>query len=88
MPQITIYTTATCPYCFRAKELLRQKKLAFTEIAVDGDPEARREMAAKAQGRRTVPQIFFNDVHIGNSDELHALARSGKLNVLLAGGAQ
>ena len=88
MPHITIYTTATCPYCRRAKDLLREKKLAFTEIPVDGDPEARREMTAKAHGRATVPQIFFDNVHVGDSDELHELAGNGKLARLLAGEAQ
>ncbi|HUB65457.1 MAG TPA: glutaredoxin 3 [Methylocella sp.] len=87
MPQITIYTTATCPYCRRAKELLRRKDLAFTEIKVDGDPAARKDMAARAHGRMTVPQIFFDGVHIGDSDELHELARNGKLDLLLAGEA-
>lgn len=88
MPDITIYTTATCPYCLRAKALLREKKLAFTEIPVDGDPQARLEMAAKANGRRTVPQIFFDGVHVGDSDELQDLARTGKLDLLLAGEEQ
>lgn len=88
MPEITIYTTAACPYCIRAKDLLRKKSLAFTEIAVDGDAEARKVMAARAHGRRTVPQIFFDGVHIGDSDDLHELARNGKLDLLLAGGVQ
>jgi glutaredoxin 3 len=88
MPQITIYTTATCPYCLRAKDLLRKKKLAFTEIAVDGDAGARQEMTTRARGYRTVPQIFFDNIHIGDSDELHELARNGKLDLLLAGGPQ
>jgi glutaredoxin 3 len=88
MPQITIYTTAVCPYCRRAKDLLRQKNLAFTEIKVDSDLEARREMTAKAHGRMTVPQIFFDNIHIGDSDELHELARNGRLDLLLAGETQ
>jgi glutaredoxin 3 len=85
MPHITIYTTAACPYCRRAKDLLRKKNLAFTEIAVDGDPRLRREMSAKAQGRVTVPQIFFDDRYIGDCDELHELERNGNLDELLAG---
>jgi glutaredoxin 3 len=85
MPDVTIYTTAKCPYCRRAKALLRAKNLAFAEIAVDGDPEARREMTARAHGRKTVPQIFFNGVHIGDCDDLHELDRRGKLEQLLAG---
>lgn len=85
MPDITIYTTATCPYCRRAKALLRKKNLAFKEIAVDGDPQARQEMTARAHGRKTVPQIFFDGLHVGDSDELHELDRTGKLDDLLAG---
>lgn len=88
MPHITIYTTATCPYCRRAKELLRKKNLAFTEIAVDRDLEARRQMSARAGGRWTVPQIFFDGNHIGDCDELHELERKGKLDELLADFAQ
>ena len=85
MPDITIYTTAVCPYCLRAKALLREKNLTFKEIAVDGNPEARREMTLRAGGRKTVPQIFFDGVHIGDCDELHELDRNGKLDKLLAG---
>jgi glutaredoxin 3 len=88
MPQITIYTTATCSYCRRAKELLRKKNLVFTEIPVDGDVDARRAMMQKANGRMTVPQIFFDDLHIGGCDELYELAADGKLDVLLADSAQ
>ena len=84
MPDITIYTTAACPYCLRAKALLREKSLAFNEIAVDGNPEARREMMLRASGRKTVPQIFFDGVHIGDCDELHELERNGELDKLLA----
>jgi glutaredoxin 3 len=85
MPLITIYTTMACPYCRRAKDLLRKKNLAFTEIPVDGDPAARKEMTVRARGRTTVPQIFFDGIHIGDSDELHDLDRDGKLDLLLAG---
>ena len=85
MPHITIYTTMACPYCQRAKNLLVKKNLAFTEIPVDGDPVARAEITARAHGRRTVPQIFFDGIHIGDSDELHDLDRKGKLDLLLAG---
>jgi glutaredoxin 3 len=85
MPQITVYTTAACPYCRRAKDLLRKKNLAFT---VDGDPRTRGDMTARAHGRMSVPQIFFDDIHIGDGDELHELDRDGKLDELLDGGAQ
>jgi glutaredoxin 3 len=88
MLQITVYTTATCPYCRRAKDLLRKKNRAFTEIAVDADPRTRRDMTARAHGRRSVPQIFFNDIHIGDCDELYELDREGKLDELLDGGEQ
>ena len=60
MPEITIYTTPTCPYCLRAKALLREKNLAFTEISVAGDAKLRREMTERT-GRTSVPQIFFGD---------------------------
>jgi glutaredoxin 3 len=84
MPAITIYTTATCPYCLAAKALLRRKNALFTEIGVDGDPAARAAMTARANGRRTVPQIFIGDRHVGGSDELHALEAAGELDPLLA----
>lgn len=85
MPQITIYTTATCPYCRRAKELLKRKNFSFTEIPVDGDPKARQLMSLKAHGRTTVPQIFFDGRHIGDCDELHELDREGRLDEILTG---
>lgn len=85
MPDVTIYTTASCPYCHRAKALLRKKKIAFAEIAVDGDSAARKVMTVRAHGRKTVPQIFFDGTHIGDCDELHELDRDGKLDKLLAG---
>ena len=85
MLDVTIYTTASCPYCIRAKALLRKRKLSFREIAVDDDPEARQEMTVRAHGRKTVPQIFFNGVRIGDSDELHELDRTGELDKIVAG---
>lgn len=85
MPLITIYTTATCPYCRRAKDLLRKKNLPFNEIAVDGNPQLRREMSEKAGGRTTVPQIFFDDHYISDCDGLYELERTGKLDELLSG---
>ncbi len=83
MPDITIYTTPTCPYCLRAKALLQRKELAFTEISVANDGELRRELAERT-GRTTVPQIFFGDAHIGGCDELYELHLEGKLDQLLA----
>jgi glutaredoxin 3 len=80
-----LYTTMMCPYCFRAKQLLEQKGIAYTEIDVGMDADLREEMTAKSGGRRTVPQIFVGKTHVGGSDDLYALERSGKLDVLLAG---
>lgn len=82
--EITIYTTRTCPYCRRAKDLLKEKKLAFEEISVDGDFKARAAMTERANGRSTVPQIFVGDTHIGGCDDLYALDYAGKLDPLLA----
>ena len=83
-PEITIYTTSTCPYCMRAKRLLTSKNAAFEEISIEGDPEARRTMMARAGGRTSVPQIFINGAHVGGCDDLHALDDAGKLNAMLA----
>ncbi|HKH81048.1 MAG TPA: glutaredoxin 3 [Methylovirgula sp.] len=81
---IVIYTTRSCPYCRLAKELLRKRGLAYEEISVDGDFEARAKMMQRAHSRSTVPQIFFGDTHIGGCDELYELDASGKLDLLLA----
>jgi glutaredoxin 3 len=83
MSEITIYTTATCPYCLAAKALLRKKNATFTEIGVDGDAAARAAMTQRAHGRRTVPQIFIGERHIGGCDDLHALDAAGELDPLL-----
>jgi glutaredoxin 3 len=85
MPPVEIYTTRYCPYCVAAKSLLKRKGVAFTEIAVDGDWSLRDRMIERANGRMTVPQIFIGDVHVGGSDDLHALERAGKLDPLLGG---
>jgi len=81
---IYIYTTPWCPYCHAAKALLTRKGVSFEEIDVSGDPALREAMTARAHGRRTVPQIFIGDRHVGGSDDLHALERQGKLDPLLA----
>lgn len=81
--QVEIYTWQTCPYCIRAKALLRWKGVAFTEYKIDGDGAARVRMAERANGRRTVPQIFINDRHIGGCDDLYAIDRVGKLDAML-----
>jgi glutaredoxin 3 len=87
MPKVTIYTTPYCPFCHSAKALLRRKNVEFSEIDVSFDQQERQRMMAKAQGRRTVPQIFIGETHVGGSDELHALDRQGKLDPLLSGAA-
>lgn len=84
MPNIVIYTTSTCPYCHAAKRLLAQKKVAFEEISIDGDPQKRAEMIRLAEGRRTVPQIFIDGRSIGGCDDLYALDGAGELDRLLA----
>ncbi len=84
MPDIIIYTKDYCPYCVKAKELLTQKKVSFTEIRIDLQPELREEMIAKS-GRHTVPQIFINGHHVGGCDDLYALEAQGKLDQLLRG---
>ncbi|MGX5736051.1 glutaredoxin 3 [Bosea thiooxidans] len=83
MPPVTIYTTSWCPYCRAAKALLTKKGVDFTEIDVDGKPELRQEMTARA-GRTSVPQIFIGETHVGGSDDIHALDAAGKLDPLLA----
>jgi glutaredoxin 3 len=83
MPDITVYTTQVCPYCVRAKDLLRRKGAAYKEIDVSHDDKLREEMINKAGGRRTVPQIFIGDTHVGGSDELYALEKAGKLDAML-----
>ena len=85
MPLIEIYTTRYCPYCVAAKALLKRKGAVYTEIDVSGDWEQREAMIERAGGQMTVPQIFIGDLHVGGSDELHALERAGKLGPLLAG---
>lgn len=81
--QVEIYTWQTCPYCIRAKMLLKWKGVKFTEYKIDGDGAARVRMAERANNRRTVPQIFVNDQHIGGCDDLYQLDREGKLDPLL-----
>lgn len=82
MTHVIIYTTEVCPYCQYAKALLTKKGVSYQEIRVDLDPEKRIEMETKSQ-RRTVPQIFINDMPIGGYDDLAALSATGKLDELL-----
>ncbi len=83
MSQVVVYTTPLCPYCWRAKRLLRAKGVAFEEIDLWRHPERRAEMEARS-GRRTVPQVFLDDHHLGGCDDLLALEASGELDRLLA----
>ena len=81
--KVEIYTWKFCPFCIRAKSLLNEKGVPFTEYSIDGDNEARRKMAERAGGSRTVPQIFINEKSIGGCDELHELESNDQLNDLL-----
>ena len=83
-PNIEIYTWQSCPFCIRAKALLKSKGVEFTEHSIDGDEVARDKMADRSNGKRSVPQIFVDDVHIGGCDDIHALDRQGKLDHLLS----
>ena len=83
MAQVEIYTTGWCPYCARAKSVLQQKGVAFEEISLDEEPERRTEMVRRAQGGRTVPQIFIDGEHIGGCDDMVALDRKGLLDAKL-----
>ena len=87
MSKIEVYSTAVCPYCVSAKNLLKSRGLEWTEVRVDTDPAQREAMLARSGGRRTVPQIFINDQHVGGYDDLVAADRSGKLAQLLEPGA-
>jgi glutaredoxin 3 len=82
MSKVVVYSTLLCPYCHRAKALLRKKGVHFTEIDVGMDRDKREEMEARAH-RHTVPQIFVDDQHIGGCDDLHELDAQGKLDTLL-----
>jgi glutaredoxin 3 len=81
-PRITMYTTGWCPYCQRARGLMAKKGLTFEEINVEEDAKLREQMLARS-GRRTVPQIFIGDKHVGGCDELFALDSSGELDRLI-----
>lgn len=85
MKSVEIYTTPTCPYCVAAKRLLTKKGVSFTEIDVSGDPALRVAMMERANGRRSVPQIFIGGQPVGGSDDIHALDYAGQLDLLLAG---
>lgn len=83
MAKIVIYSTPICPYCVRAKELLKRKGQSYEEVDIAANPMVRDEMMEKSGGRRTVPQIFIDDRHIGGFDDLAALEQKGELDALL-----
>lgn len=84
MKSVEIYTSPMCGYCHAAKRLLTQKGVEFTEIDVWATPERKPEMIQRANGGRTVPQIFVGETHVGGCDELYELEGAGKLDALLA----
>ena len=84
MKPVEIYTSPLCGFCHAAKRLLNSKGVAFSEVDIARDPDRRAEMIQRANGGRTVPQIFVGDDHVGGCDELYALDRAGKLDSLLA----
>ena len=83
MSIVELYTTPFCGYCVAAKRLLLNKSVAFLEIDLSVEPNRRSEMLLRAYGNHKVPQIFINNQHVGGSDELHALDKSGELAVML-----
>ncbi|WP_412551387.1 glutaredoxin 3 [Shimia sp. MIT910701] len=84
MQPVEIYTSPLCGFCHAAKRLLTHKNVSFVEIDVLQDPDRKPEMITRANGGRTVPQIFIGDTHVGGCDDLYALERAGKLDPLLA----
>ncbi|WP_204102589.1 MULTISPECIES: glutaredoxin 3 [Spirulina sp. CCY15215] len=85
--KVEIYTWSTCPFCIRAKALLQKKAVEFTEYCIDGDNAAREKMTERANGKRSLPQIFIGDRHIGGCDDLYDLDGQGQLEPLLQGQA-
>ncbi|KUP94865.1 glutaredoxin 3 [Tritonibacter horizontis] len=84
MQPVEIYTSPLCGFCHAAKRLLTQKGVQFSEIDILADPDRKPEMITRANGGRTVPQIFVGEIHVGGCDDLYALDRAGKLDPLLA----
>ncbi len=83
MAEVTIYSTQVCPYCIKAKQLLSSKGVDYKEIDISRDPALVEEAQTRSGGRRTVPQIFIGDYHVGGCDDLFALDAAGKLDALL-----
>ena len=88
MARVEIYTKFGCPYCARAKRLLEEKGVDYEEYELNSTPGKREEMLSRAPGRTTVPQIFIDGRHVGGSDDLAELERAGRLDPMLAAGAQ
>ncbi|MEO0456634.1 MAG: glutaredoxin 3 [Cyanobacteria bacterium P01_A01_bin.114] len=86
MSKVEIYTWSRCPFCIRAKSLLDQKGVSYTEYCIDGDEAARADMAERSNGRRSLPQIFINEQHVGGCDDLHSLDARSQLDELLTAG--
>lgn len=84
MKPVEIYTSPLCGFCHAAKRLLNSKGISFAEVDVWANPDRKPEMIQRANGGRTVPQIFIDGTHVGGCDELHALERAGKLDAMLA----
>jgi glutaredoxin 3 len=84
-PDIVMYSSGWCGYCARARALLESKGVSFREIKVDEDMAERQAMVSRSGGRRTVPQIFIGDRHVGGFDDLYALDKAGELDTLLSG---
>lgn len=84
MKPVEIYTSPLCGFCHAAKRLLKEKGVSFTEVDVLRNPDRKAEMIKRANGGRTVPQIFVGETHVGGCDDLYALEQSGKLDPLLA----
>tara|TARA_Y100000589_G_C27194459_1_gene646146 strand:- start:5165 stop:5419 length:255 start_codon:yes stop_codon:yes gene_type:complete len=83
MKKVEIYTWQYCPFCIRAKSLLNKKNIAFTEYKIDGDEPAREKMSIRANGRRSLPQVFIDNVGIGGCDDLYLLEEENKLDSLI-----
>jgi len=84
MPKITVYSGPSCPYCMRAKALLQKKGATYDEVDVKADAAKMEEMMTRTHGKRTIPQIFIGEQHVGGCDDLYALDSAGKLDGLLA----
>ena len=83
MKKVVIYTGPMCNYCSAAKHLLNKKKISYEEVDIGFDEKKREEMLEKSNGRKTIPQIFFNELHIGGYEELRALEKKGELDSLI-----